>query len=143
MNDETPDRATIVAAVMPDVLALRLDTDDDAVGFARIVCDGAGVCAGLAVAREILARVGARVRPLVPEGATVYPGDVIAELGGPLAAIRGAIPLALTWVQRLSAVASGIVTPTPGDALEASAARLSGPHLVGHDGPSFRVEFEG
>ena len=143
MNDDIPDRAMIVAAVMPDVLALRLDSDDDEVGFARIRCDGEGICAGLAVAKEILGRVGARLRPLVQEGATVRPGDAVADLGGPLAAIRGAAPLALTWLHRLSAVASGATPPTPGDPLESAAARLSGPHPVGHDGPSFHVEFEG
>jgi len=73
----------------------------------------------------------------------VGPNQAVAEVGGPLAAIRGAAPLALTWLQRLSAVASGATPPEPGDALDAWAARLSAPGAVGHDGPSFRVEYEG
>jgi hypothetical protein len=33
--------------------------------------------------------------------------------------------------------------PEPGDELDAYAARLSAPGVVGHDGPTFHVEFEG
>jgi hypothetical protein len=140
---EPPDRATVVAAIMPDVLSIRLDVAEDDVGFARLVSEDGGTCAGLFVAKELFARVGARTRPLVAEGDVVGPADPVAEVGGPLAAIRGAAPLALTWLQRLSAVASGASPPQPGDALEAWAAGLSAPGAVGHDGPSFRVEFEG
>jgi Quinolinate phosphoribosyl transferase, N-terminal domain len=107
------------------------------------VCDRAGTCVGLVVAREIFVRVGARTRPLVAEGAAVEPAQAVAELGGPLAAIRGAAPLALTWLHRLSAVASGATPPEPDNELDAYAARLSAPAAVGHDGPSFHVEFEG
>jgi nicotinate-nucleotide pyrophosphorylase len=139
---ETPDRATVVAAIMPDVLSIRLDVADDEVGFARLVAEDGGICAGLFAAKELFARVGARTRPLVGEGDVVGPAQAVAEVGGPLAAIRGAAPLALTWLQRLSAVASGASPPEPGDALEAWAARLSVPGAVRHDGPSFRVEFE-
>lgn len=142
MSVETPDRATVVAAIMPDVLSIRLDVADDEVGFARLVTKDGGICAGLFVAKELFARVGARTRPLVGEGDVVGPAQAVAEVGGPLAAIRGAAPLALTWLQRLSAVASGASPPEPGDALEAWAARLSAPGAVSHDGPSFRVEFE-
>ena len=95
------------------------------------------------VAKELFGRVGARTRSLVAEGEVVGPDQAVAEVGGPLAAIRGAAPLALTWLQRLSAVASGATPPQPGDALEAWAARLSAPAAVRHDGPSFRMEFEG
>ena len=142
MSVETPDRATVVAAIMPDVLSIRLDVADDEVGLARLVSEAGGTCAGLFVAKEVFARVGARTRPLVNEGDVVGPAEAVAEVGGPLAAIRGAAPFALTWLQRLSAVASGASPPEPGDALEAWAARLSAPGAVSHDGPSFRVEFE-
>ena len=142
MSVETPDRATVVAAIMPDVLSIHLDVADDEVGFARLVTEDRGTCAGLFVAKELFARVGARTRPLVGEGDVVGPAQAVAEVGGPLAAIRGAAPLALTWLQRLSAVASGARPPEPGDALEGWAARLSAPGAVRHDGPSFRVEFE-
>jgi nicotinate-nucleotide pyrophosphorylase len=140
---ELPDRATVVAAIMPDVMSIRLDVADDEVGLARVLSQDGGVCAGLFVAKELFARVGARTRPLVGEGDVVGPAEAVAEVGGPLTAIRGAAPLALTWLQRLSAVASGASPPQPGDALDAWAARLSAPGVVRHDGPSFRVEFEG
>jgi nicotinate-nucleotide pyrophosphorylase len=143
MTVEAPDRAAIMAAIVEDLLLLRPDVVDDAVGLARVVCDHAGTCAGLVVAREIFARVGARTRALVAEGAAMEPGQAVAELGGSLAAIRGAAPLALTWLHRLSAVASGATPPEPGNELDAYAARLSAPAAVGHDGPSFHVEFEG
>ena len=143
MSAEPPDRAAVVAAIMPDVLTIRLDVADDEVGLARVICERGGTCAGLFVAKELFSRVGARTRPLVAEGATVEAAEQVAEVGGPVAAIRGAAPLALTWLHRLSAVASGATTPQPGDALEDWAARLSAPGAVRHDGPSFRVEFEG
>ena len=143
MSIEPPDRATVVAAIMPGVLMLELETDDDAVGLARLVGASGGICAGLLVAKEVFGRVGARTRALVAEGDPVGPDQAVAEVGGPIAAIRGAAPLALTWLQRLSAVASGATPPEPGDALDAWAARLSAPGAVGHDGPSFRVEYEG
>ncbi len=142
MSVEPPDRATVVAAIMPDVLSIRLDVAEDEVGLARLVSEDGGTCAGLFVAKELFGRVGARTRPLVGEGDVVGPAQAVAEVGGPLAAIHGAAPLALTWLQRLSAVASGASPPQPGDALEAWAARLSAPGAVRHDGPSFRVEFE-
>jgi len=143
MTVDAPDRAAIMTAILEDLLLLRPEVDDDAVGLARLVCDRAGTCAGLVVVREIFARVGARTRPLVAEGAAVGATEAVAELGGPLAAIRGAAPLALTWLYRLSAVASGATPPEPGNELDAFAARLSAPGVVGHDGPSFHVEFEG
>ena len=68
MSVEPPDRATVVAAIMPDVLSIRLDVADDEVGLARLVSEAGGTCAGLFVAKELFARVGARTRPLVGEG---------------------------------------------------------------------------
>ena len=143
MSADAPDRGTVVAAIMPDVLGVRLDTDDDAVGAARLVCSTGGRVAGILVAKEIFGRVGVRTRPLVKEGEVVGPGHAVAAVGGPLAAIRGVAPLALSWRGRLSAVASGATPPSPDDPLDAWAARLSPTEAVGHDGPSFRVEFEG
>ena len=138
----TPDRSTVLAAVMPDLLSLRLE-DDDEVGFATLVAASPGVCAGLLVIKELGGRVGVRTRELVPDGASVEPNDPVAELGGPLSAIRAVAPLALTWMTRLSAVASGATAPAPGDDLERWASRLSAPGALRHDGPSFRMEFEG
>ena len=168
MSAAPPDRATIAAAVMDDLVTITLDTDDDAVGVARIVATRAGVFAGapivreimgrvavrtralvaegeavdIGIAKELFARVGARTRPLVGEGDVVGPAEAVAEVGGPLAAIRGAAPLALTWVTRCGAVASGATRPEVGNPIDAYAARLSARAAVGHDGPSFRLEIE-
>jgi Quinolinate phosphoribosyl transferase, N-terminal domain len=139
---EGPDRSAVLAAVMPDLLSLRPE-HDDAVGSARLVAATDGTCAGLVVVKELVGRVGVRCRPLIAEGAAIGVGEVVAELGGPAAAIRAVAPLALTWVTRLSAVASGATPPAAGDELERWASRLSAPAAVKHDGPSFRVEFEG
>jgi hypothetical protein len=136
-----PDRAAILAAVMPDLLSVRLP-DDDEVGFARLVATSAGTCAGLLVVRELFGRVGVRSRASVAEGATVRAGGTVAELGGPAAAIRAVGPLAATWLHRLSVVAAGARAPAPGDDLERWASRLSAPGALRHDGASFRVEVE-
>jgi len=140
---DAPDRATVIAAVMPDLLELRMDDGADEVGFARIVAATSGTCAGLLVVKELLGRIGVRSRGLLAEGAPVAADEPVMELGGPLAAIRAGAPLAVGWVTRLSAVASGATTPAPGDDLERWASRLSAPGALRHDGPSFRVEFEG
>ena len=71
MTVPPPDRATIVAAVMDDLLAIHIEPDDDAVGTARIIATTGGVYAGTSVVREIAARVGVRTRPLVAEGEQV------------------------------------------------------------------------
>ena len=142
MTVSPPDRATIAAAVMGELLAAEVDTTDDAVGIARIVAGTGGVFAGAPVVREIMGRAGVRTRPLVAEGEPVTPGTAALELGGPLAAIRGVAPLALTWLARCGAVASGATPPEPGNPIDAYAARLSGRAAVGHDGPSFRLEID-
>jgi len=89
-----------------------------------------------------MGRAGVRTRPLVAEGEPVTSGTAVLELGGPLAAIRGVAPLALTWLARCGAVASGATPPEAGNPIDAYAARLSGRAAVGHDGPSFRLEID-
>jgi nicotinate-nucleotide pyrophosphorylase len=134
-----PDRAAIAAAVMDELLVIRIETDAEAVGAARLVTSRDGIFAGAPVVREIMGRVGVRTRPLVQEGGAVAAGLPVLELGGPLAAIRGAAPLALAWATRLSAVASGARPAEEGNELDAYAVRLSSRVAVGHDGPSFRL----
>jgi hypothetical protein len=137
-----PDRVTIAAAVMDELLSAEVDTTDDAVGVARIVARTDGVFAGAPVVGEIMGRAGVRTRPLVAEGEPVTSGTAVLEVGGPLAAIRGVAPLALTWLARCGAVASGATPPEAGNPIDAYAARLSGRAAVGHDGPSFRLEVD-
>jgi hypothetical protein len=142
MTVAPPDRATIAAAVMGELLATEVDATDDAVGVARIVVRTGGVFAGAPVVGEIMGRAGVRTRPLVAEGEPVGPGTAVLELGGPIAAIRGVAPLALTWLARCGAVASGATPPEAGNPIDAYAARLSGRAAVGNDGPSFRLEID-
>ncbi len=148
MTVPAPDRVTM----MPVVMAALIDDgaapagDPDEVGSARILTVDAGRVAGIAVAKETFGRLGARLRPLVEEGAGVGPGIPVAELGGPLGAIRAAAPTALRFLARLSAVAAGTEPPDPDQPLDgwaADLARLSPRGPVGDDGASYRLEIEG
>ena len=147
---DPPDRTEVLAAVMPVLLATQGTTptgavDDDATGRDTVVATNACVVAGLPVAREAFARLGVRFRPLVSEGTALGAGDVVAEVGGPIAAIRRASPVALGFLARLSAIASGTRAPDASDGLERYAAevRLSPSAAVDDDGPSFRLGSEG
>ncbi|HEX6845155.1 MAG TPA: hypothetical protein VF235_08585 [Actinomycetota bacterium] len=150
MSAPVPDRATVLEAVMPTLLAAQVDPvgDPDAVGAGVIVAEGAGILAGLVVAKEAFGRLGVRLRPLLDEGAAIAPGTSVAEVGGAIAAVRGAAPVALAWLERLSAVATGTAPPEPGHPLDAWAADLHTPRLSPREatrqaGPSFRLAIEG
>jgi len=136
------DRPAILEAIVPTLVGVALDGDDDAVGAARILADGEGILAGGAVAKEVFGRFGIRTRALLDDGSRLAPRAAVAEVGGARAAIRGAAPVALTWLQRLSAVATGAAPPAEGDPLDAYASRLSLPDAVREAGPSFTLEFE-
>ncbi len=144
MSVPLPDRATLMTAATRALLddGTIPVGDPDAVGVARLVCDRGGVVAGCPLAKEVFGRSGVRYRAHVAEGSVVAPGDLVADLGGPIAAIGAAAPTAIRLLERMSSVASGVVDPAPGDALEAYAAslRLSTQDAVGDDGPSFRLE---
>jgi nicotinate-nucleotide pyrophosphorylase len=143
-DDLSLDRVTVMTVVMEALLADdgRPLGDPDAVDTARIVADGRCVVGGLPVSKEAFGRIGVRLRPLVDEGARVEQGDVVAELGGPVAAMRGAAPTALRFLAHLSAIASDHRPAQLGDPLEAYAARLSPGEPVGDDGPSFHLSFQ-
>ena len=144
MSDPSPtlDRVVAMTAAMQALLDDNAEPqgDPDAVGAGVLLADSACVIAGLPVAKEAFGRLGARFRPLVGEGFGVSRGDAVAELGGPLAAMRGAAPTAIRLLVRLSAVASDRRVPELDDVLDAYAARLSRGEAVGHDGPSFHLE---
>jgi hypothetical protein len=137
------DRLTLLPIVMRALLAddVRPVGDPDEVGMARIICDGEGVLAGIPVAKEMFGRLGGRCRARVDEGAPLRSGDEVADLGGPLAALRGVAPTALRIIDHLSAVASGVLEPDHRDALDvyAAALRLSADASVGDHGPTFRM----
>jgi len=138
------DRITIMPVVMQALLddGAQPLGDPDAVGMGRIVVGGAGILAGMPVAKEAFGRMGVRCRASMAEGAPIADGDQVAELGGPVAAMRGAAPTALRFLTSLSEVASGRRDPERGDPFGdyALALRLSGQDPVGHDGPSFTLE---
>jgi nicotinate-nucleotide pyrophosphorylase len=141
-----PDRATILAAVMPDLLAVRPSAEDpeatDGV-IGTIVAAGAGVLAGVPVAAEICGRLGVRCRRLVDEGAAIAGTTSVAEVGGAIAAVDAAATPALAWLTRLTAVATGGRAPEPGHALDAYAAGLSAADAAREGTPSFRLVIEG
>ncbi len=83
----------------------------DRPGRARWTAKGAGRVAGLPVAARIFRLLDERVhfRPQVAEGATVQPGEAIAELEGPLAALLMGERPALNLCMRLSGIATATV----------------------------------
>ena len=142
----SPDRATILAIVMPDLLAVAPPEDDPdqphgTIG--TIVADGDGVLAGVPVAAEICGRLGVRCRALVGEGAAIAGTTSVAEVGGAITAVRAAATPAIAWLTRLSAVASRAREPEPGQPLDAYAAGLSAADAAREGTPSFRLVIEG
>ena len=91
------DRITIMPVVMQALLddGARPSGDPEEVGVGRVVARSAGTLAGMPVAKEAFGRMGVRCRASVSEGAPIVDGDQVAELGGPVAAMRGAAPTAL------------------------------------------------
>jgi nicotinate-nucleotide pyrophosphorylase (carboxylating) len=89
-----------------DVTAALLPPDVTAT--AALVARADGVVAGRLAAEEAFARVDARVAVSwhLDDGAVVAPGDVIAEVSGPLASILTAERTALNFLGHLSGVAS-------------------------------------
>ena len=74
----------------------------------RFLVKQAGVVAGLAVAGlgfELL-DPEVRFRPLVPDGSSVFPGDVVAEVEGPGQAILSGERTVLNFLQRMSGIAT-------------------------------------
>ncbi len=90
-----------------DVTTLLL-VPPDLRGRGKIVAKAPGVLAGIPVAAEVfrLLDAGIRFDPQKGDGDELAPGQVVAELEGPLAAILGAERLALNLLQRLSGIAT-------------------------------------
>lgn len=81
-------------------------------GRGLFVCKASGMLAGLEVAREVFDQVSPEIRldALRGDGETIEPGDEIATVQGPMAAILTAERTALNFLQRMS----GIATATRG-----------------------------
>jgi quinolinate phosphoribosyl transferase-like protein len=109
------DRDVILEAILPElrdgVLEAATDVPEAATGRAAIVAQASGILAGLPVVREVYGRMGVRLRALRDEGAAIERGERVAEVGGAVRAIRMGAGLALTYLSRLSSVASGRVGP--------------------------------
>jgi nicotinate-nucleotide pyrophosphorylase len=121
------DREMILEEILPELrdgaLEVATDVPEAATGRAAIVAQAPGILAGLPVVREVYGRMGVRMRALRQEGAAFDRGDRVAEVGGAIRAIRMGAGLALTYLSRLSSVASGR-TETDGSALERYAAAI-------------------
>jgi nicotinate-nucleotide pyrophosphorylase (carboxylating) len=78
------------------------------VGHGVFVSKATGILAGLAVAREVFSQVSleVRLRTLKADGDSVSPGDRIATVEGPMAAILTAERTALNFLQRMSGIAT-------------------------------------
>ncbi len=63
------------------------------------------VC-GLEVAADVFARCGAQLEPRLADGDAARPGEVIADVRGPAAAILAGERTALNFMQRLSGIAT-------------------------------------
>jgi nicotinate-nucleotide pyrophosphorylase (carboxylating) len=77
-------------------------------GRAVIMAKEAGVVAGFPVAQAVFAALDDKVEfaECLPEGAVIEPGDQIATIEGPLAAILSGERVALNFLQQLSGVAT-------------------------------------
>jgi nicotinate-nucleotide pyrophosphorylase (carboxylating) len=77
-------------------------------GKAVLLAKQAGVVAGLPVAAAVFHAVDLTLsfRPLVAEGSRVQPGEILAEIEGPVHAILRGERVALNLLQRLSGIAT-------------------------------------
>jgi nicotinate-nucleotide pyrophosphorylase (carboxylating) len=104
--------AIIQRALEEDIAWGDVTTDNavppDQRSRAVLLAKQAGVLCGARVFAETLALVdgAATVDLLMPDGATLHPGDVVARIEGPTRALLTAERTALNFVQRLSGIAT-------------------------------------
>ena len=96
-EDIGPGDATSEAVLPPDLIL-----------HGRIVAKGAGVIAGLPVAEAVFSRVDPALgfTAHVQDGASVAPGDLVAEVVGPGRGMLAAERIALNFLQHLSGIAT-------------------------------------
>jgi nicotinate-nucleotide pyrophosphorylase (carboxylating) len=89
-------------------VSTQLAVDPARQASGAFVARGAGVVAGLPAAALVYAALpgGVNLRPRVPDGAPVAPGEVIAEVSGPAAAVLTGERTALNFLQHLSGIAT-------------------------------------
>lgn len=101
-------RAALEEDGWQDDVTTRALIPSDQRGRAIITVKEPGVVAGLPAAEAVFQAVSPSTtfRVAVPEAATVAPGDTIAEIDGPVAALLTAERVALNLLQRLSGIAT-------------------------------------
>jgi nicotinate-nucleotide pyrophosphorylase (carboxylating) len=124
MVSSKPDLDAMVALALGEDLGERGKdvttesvVDPDLLGEAVVIARKRGVLSGIDVAARVfeLMRPPCDFRALVADGASVEPGDVVANVTGPLASILTAERTALNFLQRLSGIAT--ITRSYADAL--------------------------
>lgn len=119
----------IELALLEDVGMGDVTTDaivpEQQIGEAHLVCKDDGVIAGLEVAALVFQHCDASVTmsPVVPDGGTVKPGDVISIIHGSVAGILRAERTALNFLQRMSGIAT--LTRTFVDTVAGTGARIT------------------
>ncbi|MEE8442847.1 MAG: carboxylating nicotinate-nucleotide diphosphorylase [Dehalococcoidia bacterium] len=80
----------------------------DQLGEAVVLAKAPGVLAGISVARAVFARVEPllETEALLPDGASLNPGDHIARIQGPVGGILRGERTALNFLQRMSGIAT-------------------------------------
>jgi nicotinate-nucleotide pyrophosphorylase (carboxylating) len=110
----TIERDEIVANALREDLGVSNDVttryvvDADLMGEAAIVAKSAGVLSGADVAAQVfrITWPPCEYIAIVPDGASLHPGDAVARIVGPLASILTGERTALNFMQRLSGIAT-------------------------------------
>ncbi|HJW92320.1 MAG TPA: carboxylating nicotinate-nucleotide diphosphorylase [Thermoanaerobaculia bacterium] len=122
-NDIAPTVRRALDEDLPDITSEAIFTSRDR-GTAAFVMKAAGVLAGLEFAEDTFAELddSAEFIRRVDDGASVKPGDVVAEVSASVIALLSGERTALNFMQR----ASGIATTTRRyvDAIEGTSARI-------------------
>jgi nicotinate-nucleotide pyrophosphorylase (carboxylating) len=99
-------RASIHEDVGPGDITTEACVEGDLAGEAVIRAKASLVVAGHSAAQETFAQVGANYTAMVPDGAEVGTGDVIARVKGPMRALLTGERVALNFLMRLSGIAT-------------------------------------
>jgi len=101
-------RAALAEDIGPGDVTTQAVIPEGREGKAVIVAKAYGVLAGLPIAEGVFREVTPQIRfePLAQDGEPVAPGDVVAQVSGPLRGILTAERVALNFLCRLSGIAT-------------------------------------
>jgi nicotinate-nucleotide pyrophosphorylase (carboxylating) len=101
-------RAALAEDIGPGDVTTQAVIPEGREGNAVIVAKAYGVLAGLPIAEGVFREVAPQIRfePLAQDGEPVAPGDVVAQVSGPLREILTAERVALNFLCRLSGIAT-------------------------------------